>query len=97
MPDCTVDSWKALDIEHSATPENLPVPSGTEVTVQCAENYSTVKSVVKCGTDGKFTITGDKPNCQLSGLYPFVIYHNVIITYNTVCSTQYIVYIHYAV
>ena len=69
LVECTADNWGTLGIEHSVTPANLPVRYLTEVTVKCVEMYTTTtNSVVKCGTTGQFTYTGDKPVCY-SGLY----------------------------
>ena len=66
---CTSDSWEALVIEHSATPENLPAPYSTEITVKCVAGYTLTSALtVTCETSGEFKYTGDKPTCQ-SGVY----------------------------
>ena len=66
--DCTADSWRTLDIEHSTTPANLPVPYLTQVTVKCKETYIS-SSVVKCDKNGEFTYTGQKPTCHPGKLF----------------------------
>ena len=63
-PDCTADNWGTLGIAHSVTPAKLPVPYLTELTVQCVEKYSTMtNTAMKCGVNGQFTYTGEKPTC----------------------------------
>ena len=64
--DCTSDSWDALVIEHSATPDNLPVRNPAEITVKCVAGYTVTSAlIVTCETSGEFEYTGDKPTCQL--------------------------------
>ena len=74
-PDCTTDNWQALDIEHSVTPANLPVPYQTVVAVQCTEKYSTMTNSevnLKCGANGQFVYTGGKPTCYPGEVFSLV-------------------------